>query len=307
MSHRKRNPLHRIHTAILIACMLLAACDGGGSDRAGGESRSAGATVVLHLTGMLLLVPDGTMMRVRVPNVANHSSVLGIGIGSEPPEGLCINDPNPVGVCFVDLAVWDVEDFGAGGGEINTSLPSEILDFTKHWKHNAKPQPGSEAMVGEIRLLSGRHGTACSLMKWYFRPSGSSEDSASFANVLQWEVTGLTAPVIRVRRKSHVQGDKTPISIPIPIVQGTGQVVLANLPSGSFGELPDQTGTSSAEPIKATEIGEYHKLTNAPADNPPIPYRNPCQVGVTLPPGGLHPLDLRSPRTFSCMLATAQL
>jgi hypothetical protein len=318
----------------LAACALLAGCDRdrktteGPAAKDSGVTTTAGATVIFHMTGLVLLVPDGTSMRVLLPEMAGHVARLGVGFepGHPPgPPGFCDDSDFPVkptskGICYVNLRYWKLNDFGANGTPpLPTGvLPPGVLNATDHWQYRAPLPADSVKLRGQLTLLAGAPGQPCSLARWKFKPfveSGGQhpESNEELVNVLRWTITNASPELVFLPRA----GGGPPVRVTLPRPTGTNELVLAHIPGGKLRELPPQvSGAGSGRRDLAVEFDAYFNLlerpTPLPAGHRRIPYNGApiagrtCPVSVSLP-GGLAPSKLSaSPRTFSCMVATAQ-
>lgn len=321
----------------LCACAILAGCGRDGEDTDRSASRDSvttsaaatGTTVIFHMTGLLLLVPDGTSMRVLLPEMAGHVARLGIGFepGYPPgPAGFCDDAGFPVrptskGICYVNLRYWKLADFGANGTPPLPAgaLPPGVLNVTEHWQYRAPLPADSAKLRGQLTLLAGAPGEPCSLARWKFKPFAQAggphpEKNRELVNVLRWTVSGVTNPELVFLPR--VAG-RQPVRVPLPRPTGENEVVLAYIPAAQLRELPPQgSGVATGRRDFAVEFDAYFNVverpTPLPAGHRRIPYSGApitgrrCRVSVSLP-GGLVPTkSSASPRTFSCMVATAQ-
>jgi hypothetical protein len=295
------------------------------ADSAAGEVRTtAGATVVFHMTGLLLLVPYGKSMHVLMPAHAGHTVRLGFGMDETKARhpDLCSDEgfsepyPSEAGVCYVDLEHWTLADFGAGGqpeDPLTHPVPPGVLDITQYWQYQVRIPPSPGFARARMTMLSGQPAGPCSLARWkfkpYARPGGPHPvQTAELVNVMKWVVTGLTNPQLVFRHKKS--GAR--VIVPLP-GSGISEVVLAHIPESQLDELPPQGGGSpSGARDVARDFDGYYRLAQRssalPVGHPRTPYggeelSTTCSVAITRP---ARDRAQRSPRTFSCMMATAE-
>ncbi len=313
-------PNRRIHAAVAVlgivaACGLVLANRGPiGTEATLVAVRSADdeATVVIHLTGLVLVVPpaqDGGRTDVLLPTITEHAALLGFGVTGDEPfvPRLCRADAAQsalrAGVCYVDLDRWQLEPFGQGGHPTpaGSTLPPGVLNTTRasgggYGVHVA-------ALGGELRaqvaFAAGRAGGQCSLASWTYEPAGARGDAERLplAYVLDWEIRSPAARTLVFRSRS---GEET-ITVPLPAPDADGKVelVLAHVPVEELGDLPPARAHSAAVlPDTAHHVDAFYNLlrdrgTHAqPLPNSPnrrLPHSptvlrpSGCDVAITVP------------------------
>jgi hypothetical protein len=310
----------------LAACALLSACPGGKSGPdgreapAGGTAANTGTTVVLHLTGMLLVVPStqaGEVANVLIPStVPNHKAILAFGMEPGNPDAakLCM-DPQMVqshGICHVNLMEWTVTRFLAGGEAppSGLELPSGVLNLTR--LSGSQYKVNASAVPQRVTLRAGWAGpNPCSLANWDYQPVGAqTSERAALINVLDWEINNPTDLTIEFRKDADV----VPVTLP-PAEDGKIEVVLANvhnndvkdIPPGKPGQIQkgDATHVKHAYGLlKDPQGGSPEEATHRPVPmNPALITNRACSLRVTSTV--LRALDeVNAAGTAACMVAT---
>lgn len=317
----------------LVGSGLVMGCGGGGSappvnKRMTITNRSIPGTVVFHMTGLLLIVPPrslGEPMDILLPDAPGHVALLGFGIepGNPPgPPGFCrtagfAKPPIRHGICYVDLSVWQLEAFGLEGNPAPDSThPRDVLNVTTLSGGYKVEVPEGRTARRRIRFLTGEYGKPCGLAVWKYRPvtmdgRSQAEQSMRPVNVLEWRVSNVYQPKFVFRKGEEVE------TVELPFVISGIDVVLAHVPEASLVELPPQANSVDPGPLDTvSHFPAFYQLLNKPTTVPPSNRASPydgvdenrrCDVSITLfsPQKSKEKKADASPRTFSCMVATA--
>jgi hypothetical protein len=290
--------------------------------RAVPERHVAKTTVVLHMTGMLLLVPNRISMDVLMPRHPGHKARLGFGFNLQMnlPTGLCDDsgfiDPKPTTkfICYVDLEKWSVDPIGSGGqpSPADVTVPRGVLNLTRLWQYYLGPTVHPGEARAKVKLVSGSAGETCRGARWKVRPFSSPggphpmvEDT--FVNVLNWTVEDLDGLQLTFRRKGRAHVIQFPAADQIDLV-------LAHVRTGQLRELPpnDQMSSQTVSDVIA-DVEPYFGLVDRSPElqathrRPSTPrHYQDCRISITRPAPLGDSVVAASPRTFSCMLATAE-
>lgn len=311
----------------LVTAFFLAGCEipAANSLQRAASAHASNRKVVFHITGLVLLVPSKQSERVMhlllpvippadvEPAVAQHSALLGFGIGPDTSfvPRLCLTDhlygrpAIEAGICYVDLDRWSLEPFGAGGQPTpaDTKLPSGLLDVTRlaGGQHRVQLPLLDDHIRSELVLFSGAIEDSCALASWKFEPVNAqgkpeSQEQHPIVNVADWVIHDPQQNEFVFRLKSN---PNMTITAPLPPanIQGTIEVVLAHVPHSDVWDLPPfgnggvKGGTESAPDFRV-----YYDLLRIPNDTVSIPRQSvrrriphngtpltnsACPVGIT--------------------------
>jgi hypothetical protein len=334
----------------LAACALLAACgedEGGEGDKSRVEtdtstlsSAASKSTIVIQMTGLLLIVPQTTAgkdVSVVLPQpgaLEKHVAWFGVGIaeGEADYNALCdsatfAQRARKAGICYVNLAQWTLQPVGTGGSptpslqEISTAHPGLLnvthLSGSTHRVHHA--HLGNRSLT-EVVLVSGQpDSTSCRLATWTYNVQGEAQAKhLPLTNVLNWkvEVNAPSALIFKSRSTSRV------ISVPIPA--GETKVLLAHIPEDEIEHLPAEN-TNTAQIADTVTVARhfsayYDQLSrgappewiseDSPLRKIPVrtegetPQSQPCRVEITLRTALLP--AFASLATYACMPALGE-
>jgi hypothetical protein len=270
----------------IAGCLLLSACaaDAPGAHALIPErSAAAQATVVVHMSGLMLVVPpgqDGGRTHVLLPAAAGHAARLGFGITGDEPyvQRLCLTDEAHglpairAGVCYVDLERWALQPFGDGGPPTPAAntLPAGVL--------NAAEVSGGEYRVdlaslgselrAQVALTAGQVGGQCSLASWIVEPVEAAggprrRELLPLANVLSWEIRNPAAAELVFRSRSGPETVTVPL--PPPAANGKIEILLSHGPLDELDDLPPAIpARPAAAPDTAYHFGAYYDLLRGP-------------------------------------------
>ena len=340
-----------VRCATLAACALLSGCgsEDTAESRSGGETAAArdtavstaaaDVTVVIHMTGLLLVVPNSQGgANVLLPDtrrVGAHVARLGFGIERRTnPRDVprpCIKDARffTAGICYVNLYEWELEEFGEGG-EIPASapqLPPSVLNVStaaggKHKAHARWLTNGE--FRRQLVFRSGERGEACSLATWTYDVINEQGQKVAktepVANVLEWKIKN---PTVRALRFRH-QGTGETATVPLPQT-GEVHIVLAHVPPADAEDLPPNPNPrkpSGRLPRLAPHFHAYYDMVRLPASpakrlpdtdrrrgiprNAEKPKTEACPVSITpVERSDTSAAEARAIGTYACMIASA--
>jgi hypothetical protein len=243
----------------IASCLMLSACaaDAPGTHALIPErSIAPEATVVVHISGLLMVVPprqDGGRTHVLLPAAPGHAARLGFGIAGDEAfvQRLCVTDEAHglpairAGVCYVDLERWSLQPFGDGGPPTPAAntLPAGVL--------NASDASGGDyrvdvaALGGELRaqvaLTAGEVGGQCSLASWIVERVDAAggprpREVLPLINVLSWEIRNPAATELVFRSRSGPETVTVPLPAPAP--NGKIEILLSHIPLEELNDLP---------------------------------------------------------------------
>jgi hypothetical protein len=290
---------------------------------------TAGPTVIFHMTGLLLLVPskaaNDSSLHVLFPKESDHVPLIGFGIYKHDSHAeLCYtasNFPNRAGtsgLCYMDLRRWTLEPIGSGGrpAHPNGVLPKGLLNLTALSDGQKIEFPvDTSALNAKVDFISGSEWPAhCSLATWIYNRTGEpASERIPLINVFDWAVWGPVRRALVFHLKENSDSTVTFLFPPTAPVH----IVLAHVPSDELADIlpnqPDREVRPTTGP--AVHFDVYYNLLKARASTAEQrPRRIPrdahpkegksCPIEISMMTPGLGPTTV-SPRTFSCMLATA--
>lgn len=244
---------------MIAGCLLLSAC---AADASGAHALiperavAAEATVVVHLSGLLMVIPpqqDGGRTHVLLPAAPGHVARMGFGIAGDEAfvQRLCMTDETHglpairAGVCYVDMERWALQPLGDGGPPppaVNT-LPAGLL--------SASDAAGGEyrvdvaAVGGDLRaqvaLTAGEVGGQCSLASWVVDKVDAAgaprpREVLPLVNVLSWEIRNPAATELVFHSRSGPETVTVPLPAPAP--NGKIEILLTHVPFEELADLP---------------------------------------------------------------------
>jgi hypothetical protein len=283
-----------------------------------------GALVMVpaHSGGMNVLLPKD---RQGMPHVAR----FGFGIEADNPRKYpCLDDnvfteaPTKEGICYVDLAEWEVLDLGASGtpSPAVQKLPGGVLNVSRLSQGHKVTNPKEDAR-SMLHLATGQPGGSaedqCSLARWTYELPDGKDTTSELINVLNWRITDPN-PQFRLRSKTDPTMVHT-VQLPAPNA-GKIELILAHVPRKDLGHLPPgpQADLEKIPPLRADHVDLYYDLLRHPGTGQrpdegdrripekPEPLRDKaCPVTITtsvvrfaeLPP---------SVATYACMVGTGE-
>jgi hypothetical protein len=301
-------------------CVLLGGC---GADQRGGPllnslPSTAETSVVVHMSGLLLVVPpgqDGGQTNVLMPTMPDHAAWLGFGIAGDEPfvSRLCLADATygqpaiRAGICYVDLDLWSLQPFGAGGQPTPASntLPAGVLNVTEGSGGGYRvhvPSLGGD-LRAQVVFGAGEAGGHCSLASWIYEPVNAQgvvqrRDSLPLINVLDWEIRNPAVHALVFRSRSGP--DSISVPLPAPDANGKIELLLTHIPIEDLEELPPARSSAPEVPADTAYHFDafYDLLRDGSVDGEPIPRNSPrrplphtptalsagsCEVGITIP------------------------
>lgn len=170
--------------------------------------------VVVHMTGLLMIVPPNTMgggpTHVLMPRAAGlEPHVTEIGYPSETLAEHC-EPARGDGICWVRMDGWslDLGDLPSARSTLHSAtLPREATNLSERFfrpvKHGNFGQQVAPRVRSRITLHSGRISMTCGIAKWGFRrPHSTNVDTLVLANVLEWTIPdAATDRLVLTRRK----------------------------------------------------------------------------------------------------------
>jgi hypothetical protein len=323
----------------LVACALLTGCGGSEPrDNENNTSRRAATTtapapVVIHMTGMVLIVPPKqgqNEVKVLLPALSNpqHAARLGFGMAVDHKDRatLCVDRMmvEEHGICYVDLTTWTWDAFGSGGAPIPTDLelPAGVLNATRISGTLHKVPTSTPANTTVVRLKGGWAApTHCSLANWTygrFDQQGQvlQAETQALVNVLDWEIDNLANPTLVFRRANPAAEIAVPI---LASENGRMAIILANIPTLEYKDLPPGRPTGLGQrPVTAEHFDAYYGLLADQNQQSPPPSRRPtigfsnavttkaCPVNISRPgdPGLVD--GGAAIATYACIVASAE-
>lgn len=291
-------------------------------------------TVIVHMTGALLMVPGSDGMNVLLPKDRagmEHAPRLGFGIAKGNPEGYpCVDDPvfpsppTEAGICYLNLEDWIVT-IGEQGlpSPAVQARPEGVVSVTRLSGGHKAPIPDIKSSYRARVVLAAGQPVAphCSLATWTYQPvdlQGGEQppETSPLINVLRWHIRNP----VRELRLRRISDEAETLTIPLPEPeQGKIEVILAHVPpTPDLGHLPPtQPTTTSMGPLpqRADHFDLYYDLLRHPVSGKPVPagpvfrrlphtpalpLTKPCEVAITTPVEPL--LKVNSVATYACML-----
>lgn len=304
----------------------------GRSVRSAADSMASGdLTVVVHMTGLLLVVPSSqggaTVMLPDTRKVGAHIGWLGFGFSSFTSDlnRLCNRKKSYIKaeICYVDLYKWELREFGAGGETASppTPLPPTLLNVAMVAGGKHKAWLANGAAPRRVVFGSGGPGRTCSLASWTHEVVNEAGQvvatkTGPLANVLEWKIRNPTVRELEFRHRTN--GSTIRVLLP---QAGEVHMVLAHVRPPEVADLPPSKPRtpSSRLPKSAPHFDAYYDLLfSRPSQAAKIPEgdsrrrfphdaKDPlsraCEVSITRP--GKREAESRAIGTVACMVATA--
>jgi hypothetical protein len=330
----------------LAAAALVTACN---DDRPSPSRATSGATQLvaattikarIHLTGLILIVPPnqkGAATNILLPIKPGHSALLGVGYDlAKPPTiadfcrdgGLAPPGAMAAGICYVDLAKWDV---AALGDLPATTNPVDMEQFGA--LNVTQGSGGRKVVLKDIRdqltslivFNTGEPKETCSLGRWMFKPNGGKEQPHELANVIMWDMTLPSGTELVFTRKD---APHEVVRMPLIAFPGSGgvELVLAHVPAKDVADLPPTPGGAPNTPVpgKGDPAPDFDAFYNLLGLTPATPNTDPqrplpkfddvvgssssgCKVHVSNKLAPTDTVAIIGVKTYACMPASAEL
>jgi hypothetical protein len=295
--------------------------------------------VVVHLTGLLLIVPPKSQTGGSTPATGNlPTHVTEIGYPRATPAEHCIPGRR-AGVCWVNMDGWSLDLVG-GGLAIPTpgpvSLPTGATNLSdrvgKPVKTSHAGQEPGRQVRSRVTLRSGSKTFECGLAWWNIsRLNSNTVDEMVLANVVEWTIPIKPSPLRLVRRRLDPKRGETNeelLAILTPNRGNTIDLFVQHIPATDATlRLDDEAraeanayaqeahrsaasrDTTSSGPKRATHFHAFYDLIAFTSfGTRPIPeYSRPNEPRCRwLDVVGGPPVDSRSPETLNCMVASGR-
>jgi hypothetical protein len=223
-------------SALIVLAITLAAAwlFRGGFPTRGIEYESApGTTLIVNMTGLLLIVPptvstgETYVLMPGSPDDNVHRAVFKF-IGHH--HRIC--DPVDTIICVVNMTLWSVDPIGVGGTPPSATIanfPKEIPNLThisgKKDRVNISNTPVS---LVATRLMSGGPSVStCSRGRWSYTPVGTPQTPVEgpLANLVRWVITLPASNLPLVFRSRSNPSDTAEVTL-VPASGSTSIAVL---------------------------------------------------------------------------------
>lgn len=272
--------------ATIGACALLPAYGArqnpGSGSRGAMQAHKQAATLVFHITGLVLIVPNqnggaDALLPETQDLPEKHVSRLGFGIDKSDPNAaiLCAHDtvfkpttPLQRGICYVDLDEWSLDPVGQDGMPAHPGpLPRSVFNVSEAsgGKHKVHLPWVEGQLRSKISFVTGEAGALpCALANWRYRPitdilgipiSGFAQREP-LANVVDWKIENPSSYTLTFRpRKSS----GPPVTVALqPPQDGMIELLLVHIPEKELGDLPPNAPRSalatSSEPAASAML-----------------------------------------------------
>lgn len=275
-------------------------------------------TVVIHITGLLLIVPPhpgGNTTYVVMPPHGTPKHAARIGFEGPNTAGLCVAHLG--GICYVDMNTWSLDPIGAGGTPATPTIdgfPREVINLTHGSGNQHRVNTSTLGNQVLATFVAGRPTRPCSLGQWYYNPVGAlNQRIVAIANVLDWEIRlpGSSLQLVFRRRDNSAT---VPVTLEPPF--GTINLLIAHLPAGELNRLPPGRPNRPLPPgflARPTHFDDlYNPLGIEPGDSRRRLPRfftsireDACPVRVNTNLARFN-AQVWTVDTYSCMLAAAE-
>lgn len=324
-----------------VTCAALSACGGenGRAEDLAGDSRTAhrepapttaaasdSITVVLQLTGLMLVVPptqDGGTTDVTFPTVTSPTHVAGIAFGADSTR-VCERYDRARGICFVNLASWRLDAIAPRGRPTKTpvAFPAGVEDVSHgSGNHRVDINAAHDSVSMQVAFLSGAplREPACRLAKWNYQPVGQSTKLTPLVNLMRWDIRHPRTPglVLRFNPTGSGPAETVPLN---QMLNDTVRVLLAHVPQSEWDSIIANRPTTPAATTELTHFHDYYKLLRHPSTGakPPVETNRPlphfseptgegqCPVRITARNSSRVIVDTstRGVGTYACVVVT---
>lgn len=240
-------------------------------------------TVVLRMTGLLLLVPQahpagsevGTLpLHVLVPaegsSVRPHMAQFGWRSSQADCKHHFQRIKQNQGICWADMTNWFME-LGQGGTPTSGMIlpPSGAVPLGGS-QHRASPallgdSPGQQVRAS-VTLFSGRAVEECPFAEWDFR----GHTGVAFSNVVTWTLQLPAMPAIKHRPLNAPGGAEEALDGPAA-VNDTLELFIRDMPTEEVNPGPMPPSEPEAGVTQATDFNAIYDLLNVPAGERELP------------------------------------
>jgi hypothetical protein len=292
-----------------VTCALLLGCGGDapgsttstGTTVAGGAGSNTNNRLVIHMTGLLLMVPANNQnepVNLLLPKDSSHTSWLGFGMEGDTSYApfLCVGDSQGLrarrsdligdsaraaGICYVDLDSFTVSPLGRGGSpptNTGNTFPPGLVNVTSlsGWEHMVD----LDSIAGDYRsrlvFLTGQPDTTfCTLGNWRVIPVTSQGNPRparrdDLVNGLSWEITGGQIDSLEFIRKNT--GSQSPVRVALPVNNRKREILVAHVPTNELYHLPPGKAPApipQSAPDSVSHFKAYYNLLRSRGGPPP--------------------------------------
>lgn len=301
-------------------------------------------TIIIKMTGLLLMVPPGPgggpthmVLPATGNSVPPHVALLAYATPTRKDH--CLGYDSISQMCFVNLEGWSLEPVPAAGVNNGPPIPpSGMASVTLGSGGLRVPRSllgGNPGRKVRSSLVLNRGGTTreCPPALFTFDPIGAAvpEDTLALTSVLEWtiRIAGDSLPLVRTPLDRTSTDSAETLDVLRPD-SGAIELFILHLPvweDGGFLLTRDATAAQRESPSsvrqsagashahadsmrwEATHFHAYYDMVRARRNERRLPrFLRPtnasCDWGLMTLRG--QAIGVRSPTTFTCMLATAE-
>jgi hypothetical protein len=297
-------------------------------------------TVVLQMTGLLLLVPpnpgsNGTthVLAPRTDSLPRHSAFIAY---VAPSGERCPSYNEQTRICIVPMAGYFMELGTTGAdndepvGKLHKSGNLTLASGKRVPGEYHGERPGAPVR-SRISLHSGEIAETCSMATWRYDPLGPTTPTDTFPlyNMVEWRIRDVPRDrLVLVRRRLNAPAGNAPgtadtLARPLPDSSGVVWITLMHVPPGeaaNFRGFATGVVTRSRFPVTkdhamradapyvASHFNAYYRLLGAGPNERPLPHYvgyEHSRCSVVLRPGMEWEVR-RALETLSCMVAVAE-
>lgn len=202
-------------------------------------------TVVIHMTGLLMLTQSGAQVHVNIPATDTiMSHVAEVAYFSDVTRDHCARTQtvgNDDDICYVNMNGWSLDLFGSGTGAPRIApgaLPEALPNLSVvTGRRIPRRHTGTETgrrLKARITLGAGSVTSECAMAFWSLQPPGTQgRDSVAYPNVIRWTISGVPRERLRLvrTRLDRRRGDQARDTIDLRELAGdTIHLVIHHVP-----------------------------------------------------------------------------
>jgi hypothetical protein len=206
MLYCRMRPAAAVCAALLVS-VLLSACgveEGGAPGERAEPSTTVKTTgngqpvsLVVQMTGLLLLVPSDSGLEVLMPKLAGHDAFIGF----KAADGTgCWRWDEKRSICYQNMETWELDPIGMRAGN---KPATSTLNLTSGTGKGIKVKRTEDRLHSALALGPGVESDTCSVAEWTYHAVGQDAQSkVELINVMKWRVDNAgTNSIVLTRTK----------------------------------------------------------------------------------------------------------
>lgn len=254
----------------LLASALLSAC-GVERDAAPGERADPNATVrassdgqpvslVVQMTGLLLLVPTDSGLKVLMPKLAGHDAFIGYKKANSTG---CWRYDDARDICYQNMEGWELDPIGM---KVGNKPATSTLNLTSGTGKGIKVKKTDDRLHSALAFGPGVESDTCSVAEWTYHAVGQDAHSkVELINTMNWRVENAGSNGIVLRRTKLDSTISQELGTPL-VENGEIQLLVMHLTNAETTAFFKSTGVPHPSPAIAAMPGNEAAIIKAHFD-----------------------------------------